>query len=92
MNLIRNNPVTNKAMQGATKIYVPDIGQLKEKTTRRRQNPVVDTSIYITDLLLEVQKYVPIAMDGLAINGLKFLSTISLHTYFRTMYYMPNKK
>ena len=29
-------------------------------------------------------------MGGLAINGLKFLSTISLHIYVNTMHYMPN--
>ena len=29
-------------------------------------------------------------MDELTINGLKYLSTISLHIYFRTMHYMPN--
>ena len=31
-------------------------------------------------------------MDGLTINGLKCLSTISLHIYFSTMHYMPNTK
>ena len=54
MNLIKNNPVTNKYMRWATKIYGPDIGQLKENMTRRRPNPVVDTSIDIPDELLEV--------------------------------------
>ena len=79
-------------MQWDTKIYGPDIGQFKAQTTRRRPNPVVDTSIDIPHELLEVQKDVTIAMDGLAINGLKFLSTISLHIYFRTMHYMPNTR
>ena len=90
MNLIRNNPVTNKAVQWATTIYGLDIGQLKARTTRRRPNPVVDANIDIPDELLEVQKYVTIAMNGFTINGLKFLSTISLHIYFRTMHYMLN--
>ena len=54
INLIGNNTVTNEAMQWATKIYGPDIGQLKENMTRRRPNPVVDTSIDIPDELLEV--------------------------------------
>ena len=63
---------------------------MKAHKTRRRQNPVVDTSIDITDELLEVQKYVTISMDGLKINGLNILSKISLHIYFRTMHYMPN--
>ena len=90
MNLIRNNPVTNEDVQWATQIYGPYIGQLKAQTTRRRPNPVVDTSIDITDELLEVQKDVTITMDGLTINYLKLFSTISLHIYFRTMHYMPN--
>ena len=29
-------------------------------------------------------------MDGLTINGLNVLSTISLYIYFSTMHYMPN--
>ena len=90
MDLIRNNPVTNKAVQWSTKIYGPDIGQLKAKTNRRRPNHGVDTSIYIPDELLEVQKDVTIEMDGLKINGIKVLSTISLNIYFRTMHYIPN--
>ena len=49
MNLIRSNPVTNEAVQWATEIYGPDIGQLKAQTTRRRPNPVVHTSIDIPD-------------------------------------------
>ena len=77
-------------MQWATTIYGPDIGQLKAQMTRRRPNPVVDTSIDIPDELLEVQKDVTIAMDGLKMNGLKFFSKISLHIYFRKMHYMPN--
>ena len=84
------NPVTNKAVQWATKIYGQDIGQLKSQTTRRRPNHVVDTSIDIPDELLEVKKYGTGTMDGLTINGLKFLSAISLHIYFGTIHYMPN--
>ena len=72
MNLNRNNQVTNKAVQWATNINGPDIGQLKVHTTRRRPNPFVDTSIDIPDELLEVQKDVTIEIDGLKINGLKF--------------------
>ena len=90
MNLIRNNPVTNEVVQWDTNIYGPYIGQLKAQMTRRRPSPVVDTSIDIPDRLNEVQKDVTIEMDGLTINGLMFLSTISLHIYFSTMHYMPN--
>ena len=92
MNFIRNNPVTKIAVQWATNIYGPDIGQLNAQTTRRRPNPVVDKSIEIPYELLEVQNDVTRAMDGLAINGIKCLTTISLHIYFRTMNYIPNTK
>ena len=77
-------------MQWAANIYGPYIGHLKAHTTRRRPNPVVDTSIDITDELLEAQKDATIVMDGLTINGLKFISAISLHIYFRKMHYMTN--
>ena len=77
-------------MQWATKIYGANICQFKLQMTRRKPNPVVDTRIDIPDELLEVQKYITIAMYGLTINGLKFLSTISLHIYFSKMRYMRN--
>ena len=88
MNLIINNLVTNAAVKWSTNIYGPNISQLKAQTTRIRPNPVVDTSIDITDELLEVQKDVKIAMYGLTINSLKFLCTIYLYIYFRTINYM----
>ena len=47
MNLIRNNLVTKEAVQRATEIYGPDIGQFKAQTTRGRPNPVVDASIWM---------------------------------------------
>ena len=90
MTLVRNNLVTNEAVQWATNIYGLGIGQLKAQTARRQPNPIVDTSIDIPDELIEVKKDVTIAMDGFTINVLKFLSTISLHIYFRIMHYMPN--
>ena len=90
MNFIRYNLVANKAVRWATQIYCPDIGQFKAQTTRRLPNLVVGTSIDISDELLEVKNDITIAMDGLTINGLKFLSKISLHIYFITMHYMPN--
>ena len=90
MNLIRDNTVTNKAVQWATKLYGPDIGQLKAQTTRIKPNSVVDTSIDIPDELIEVKKDTTITMDVLKIDGLNFLSTTYLHIYFRTMHYMPN--
>ena len=90
MNLIRNNTVTNEAVQWATKIYGPDIDQLKAQMNRRRPNTVVDGIIEITDELLEVKKDITIETDGLKINGLKFLYKISLYIYFRTMHYMTN--
>ena len=49
MNLIRNNMVTNEALKWATKIYGPDIDQLKPQRTRRRPNLVVNTSIKLSD-------------------------------------------
>ena len=82
--------ITNEAVQWVTRIYGLDICQLKVQATRRRLNPIVDTSIDIPYELLEVQNDVTIAMDGLIMNGLKFLSKIPLNIYFRTIIYMPN--
>ncbi len=89
MNLIRDNPVTTKDVDLAEHIFGPDIGTVKGKTTRRKPLPVKDYHIEIPDELINVHSDITLAIDGLTINSLKFLSTISRDIYYRTVHYMP---
>jgi len=88
MNLIRNNPVTNTDITLAEKIFGEDISSIKAKSTRSKPIPVVEDLIDIPSELISVQQDITLAMDGLQVNGLKFLTTISLNIYYRTANYL----
>jgi hypothetical protein len=77
MNLIRDNPVTTKDVDLAEHIFGPDVGTVKGKTTRRKPLPIIDEHIEIPAELISIHEDVTLAIDGLTINSLKFLSTIS---------------
>ena len=89
MNLIFNNGVTNADITLAEKIFGNDASTIKGKFTRSKPIPVVEDLIDIPSELISVQQDVTLAMDGLQVNGLKFLSTISLNIYYRTANYLP---
>ena len=69
MNAITNNPVTTEDIEIAEKIFGPDIGTLKGKTTRRAPAPVVDDYIEIPDELIAAQRNVTLCADGMKVNG-----------------------
>ena len=70
-----------------TKAYGPYVEQIKEKTTINMSTPVIRNIVDITEEFLEVQQDLKVLMDGLKVNLLKFLSTISLELYYRTAQY-----
>jgi hypothetical protein len=90
MNLIRNNKVTTKDVNLAVKAFGLDVGGIKVKTTRRRPTPVSNNIIEIPDELSEVQRDVVLSMDGMTVNSLKFLTTISHEICNRTAQYAQN--
>ena len=90
MNLIRNNQVTTQDLELAERAYGKDIATLKGKTTRSKPMPVMNDLIDIPNELLEVHKDVTLSMDGMTVNGLKFLTTISHNIYYRTAQYIAN--
>jgi hypothetical protein len=87
-NLIKNNAVTTDNVNLATKAYGPDLGAIKGKTTRSKPTPVTSNIVEIPDELLEVQQDLTLSMDGLTVNSLNFLSTISHDLYYRTAQYV----
>ena len=52
MNLIKNNNVTTEDVHLATKVYGPDAGAIKGKTTRQKPIPVTSNIIKIPKELL----------------------------------------
>jgi hypothetical protein len=88
MNLIQNNVVTTEDVNLAMKVYGPDVPAIKGKTTRAKPTAVVSNFIEIPDELLNIQKDTTVSMDGLTVNSLKFLSTISHDLFYRTAQYV----
>ena len=90
MNLIKNNVVTTDDVNLATKAYGPDVGGIKGKTTRSWPTPVANNMVEIPDELLDIQQDLIVSIDGLTVNSLKFLSTISHDLYYRTAQYVAD--
>ena len=84
MNCIKNNPITIEDVNIAEKVFGPDIGSLKGKSTRRKPIPVVQDVIEIPPELITAQKNVVLCMDTMKVNGLPFLTTISKNIMYRT--------
>jgi hypothetical protein len=90
LNLIRDNPVTIEDINLAMQVYGPDIATIKGKSTRSRPIPAVKQHIEIPSTLMEIQKDVTLSIDGLEVNSLKFLTTISHDLCYRTAQYVVN--
>ena len=91
MNAIKDNPVTTRDIIIAEKIFGPDIGALKGKTTRRKPAPVVDDYIEIPRELLINQQQVTLCLDVMKVNGVPFLTTISQNLYYRTAQWVQHQ-
>ena len=83
-NLIRNNTVTAEDIQLAEKAYGNDLGGIKSKSTRSKPEVVKSQVITIPDELLQVNEEITLSIDGLNVNGLEFLTTISHDLYYRS--------
>jgi len=86
MNLIKNNSVIKEDINLAAKAFGSDVATIKGKTTRTNLAP--SNLVEILDELLETQQDHTISMDGLTVNSLKFLSTISHDIYNLTARYV----
>ena len=83
-NAIKNNPVTTKQVSLAESIFGKDIGYLKGHTTRHRPQPLVTDQVAIPkELRLRLQE-IELFMDGIYVNSMPFLTTISKLLMYRT--------
>ena len=92
MNLIKNAEITTEDVNLAEKAFGPDIGNLKGKTTTRRPAPAFSNEIEIPKELLSVNEAVVLSIDGLNVNGLKFVTSISPDIDYRTCQYVLETK
>jgi hypothetical protein len=91
MNLIANNPITIEDIEIAEQIFGSNIGSLKGKTTRMKPIPVVDNYIAIPQELYAKQQEIILCIDGIKVNRLLFLTTVSKNILYRTAQHVENK-
>ena len=83
-NLLPNANITTDDVYRAEKIYGPDLGTLKGKTTRRK-SPFVDTSTTVPPRIAEKHKDVTLTIDVMHVNNVPFLVTTSRKIHFGTI-------
>ena len=77
MNAIANLPVTMKDVDIAEKIFGPDLGTIKGKTTRRKPLPMVTDQIAIPPQLYEKRDALDLCIDIMFVNEMPFLTSIT---------------
>jgi hypothetical protein len=91
MNAIKNLPVTIEYINLAEKIFGPDIGCLKGKTTRVKPASVVSDYIEVPTEIFDNHHDVTLCMDTIKINGAYFLTTISRNMMYGTVEWVESQ-
>jgi hypothetical protein len=91
INLITNNLIMQEDIAIAEQVFGPDISSLKGKTTRKTPIPVINDYIEIPQELFTKQDKIIICIDGIKVNGLTFLMTISKNIFYRTAQFIDKK-
>ena len=91
MNTIKNLPITLDDINIAEQIFGPDVGALKGKTTRQQPAAVVSDYIYIPREIIDMHQNITLCMDGMKVNGIPFLTTISRNIMYRTAEWVQNQ-
>jgi hypothetical protein len=91
MHFITNNPITQEDIAIAEQIFGLDISSLKGRTTRKTPIPGINEYIKIPQELFKKQEKIIICIDGIKVNGLTFLTTISKNIFYRTAQFIDKK-
>jgi hypothetical protein len=91
MNTIKNNSVTTADIDIAEKFFGPDISSLKGKTTHHKPVPVIKDYIEIPQELIAAQHSITLCLDGMKVNGIPFLTTISKNILYRMAQYVEKQ-
>jgi hypothetical protein len=90
-NAIADNPINTEDIELAQQIFGEDIGSLKGKTIRRKLLPVAQDYIEIPLELTLKQKNVILCIDGIKVNRLTFLTTVSRSLSYRTAQFVIDR-
>ena len=91
MNAISNLPVRVNDIDLAEKIFGPDVGTLKGKTTRTPPLPMVTDQIEMPPELYEDRPDWELCMDLMFVNGMPFMTSITRNLYYRTAQPIPSR-
>ena len=87
-----NCPVTPRDVIIANKVFGPDVGALKGKTTRRNP-PIVDSPVSVdTTSILEHYGEITLCVDLMNVNKVPLLVTLSRNIKFGTMEAVADRK
>ena len=90
-NAIANLKVTTRDVDLAEKIFGPDLGTLKGKTTRRKPLPMVSDQIAIPPQLYENRESIGLCIDLMFVNSMPFFTSISRALYYHTARPFPQE-
>ena len=76
-----NNPITKNDIDLVESIFGKDVSAIKGETTRKKPLPVVENEIEIPQELVQRQRNT-LCIDGMMVNSIHFLSTISRNIYY----------
>ena len=92
MNAIGDSPVRTEDIDLATRIFGPDLGTLKGKTTRRKPLPQVADRITVPPELYANRKKLELCFDLMFVNSMPFFTSISRALFYRTATFIPNQE
>jgi hypothetical protein len=90
-NMVKSIPITIDDINKAEKVFGPNVGVLKGKTTQQKPAPVVSDYVKIPRELVQNHQSVILCMDGIVINGVPFLTTVSRNIMYQTAEWIPHK-
>jgi hypothetical protein len=90
-NQIKDCPVMVKDAMAAYKIWGPSVAALKEKTVRKKPEPIKTDIVSIPKEIRKLQKEVTLTIDIFFVNKIPFFVTLSQVLYFTMVTHLPDR-